>query len=169
MNNASVAFPPVPAHTSLPAQTDARSWGGQAAQGVAAGAALTLTRQLHAGRTVLQDTAAGSAITLPAALGSGDRYRVAVSVAGNAHTVATSPTTDVLAGGIMINDTGDSAAATADGFPTAATSNKISQTTAGGGGKVGDYMEFVDILAGTWLVSGFFQGATDPTTPFSHV
>jgi hypothetical protein len=161
-------FPAQPVPTQDPGPSDGRSWGAVLSTIIAAGAALVLT-VAHAMRVVAQDTVAGSAITLPAALGTGNVYRVIVTVAGNAHSVITAPNTDFFFGGIVINDTGDTSAATADFFPTAANSNKISQTTVAGGGKVGDWLEFTDIAAGKWAVRGVFQGAVDPATPFSNV
>lgn len=134
-------------------------------------ATLTITPRLHSSRTlVLNGTAgAGTAITLPAATGTGDRYRFIVGVASNANTIASAPTTDYFVGGLFINDVGDSSAATADFFPTASTSNKISPTTAGGGGNVGSFIELEDYATGLWRVSGTLGAATDPVNPFSHV
>lgn len=123
----------------------------------------------HVGRTTLLNRSAGVAVTLPAATGTGNRYRLVVGTASNANTVATSPTTDVFAGGVLINDTGDTSAATADFYPTASNSNKMSPTTAGGGGLKGDWIELEDMASGVWQVTGTFQGALDPATPFSHV
>ena len=163
-------FPPTPEASNISnlGQSDARSWGGQAAALVLAGAAtLSLTRELHAGRTVAADQATGTAFSLPAAVGSGDRYRIMVRVASNANTILCAPNTDDFNGGVLINDTGDTSAATADFFPAAATPNTMTLTTAGGGGFVGDWVVFTDILAGEWQVFGVFRGASDPVTPFS--
>lgn len=124
---------------------------------------------LDDGRSLYLNRAAGTAVTLPAATGSGKRYRFIVGTASNANTIATLPTTDVFAGQILINNTGDTSAATVDAYPTAATSNKISPTTVGGGGTVGDWLEFEDVASGVWQVHGAFQLAVDPVTPFSHV
>lgn len=124
---------------------------------------------LDDGRTLLLNRAAGTAVTLPAATGSGKRYRFVVGTASNANTFATLPTTNVFAGTIHIGDKGDSGAAVADLYSTAATSNKISPTTAGGGGLVGDWLEFEDIASGVWAVRGAFLDVNDPATPFSHV
>jgi hypothetical protein len=124
---------------------------------------------LDDGHSSYLNRAAGTAVTLPHATGSGKRYRFVVGTASNANTIATAPTTDVFAGQILINNTGDTSAATVDSYPTAANSNKISPTTVGGGGAVGDWIEVEDIAAGVWQVHGAFQLALDPVTPFSHV
>lgn len=123
----------------------------------------------HVGRVAVLNRGAGVAVTLPAATGTGSTFTLFVGTASNASTVATAPTTDVFAGGILINDTGDTTPATADFYPTASNSNKMSMTTAGGGGLVGDLITLVDVAAGVWSVQGVFTGATDPVTPFSHV
>lgn len=138
---------------------------------IATAVALTVTEALHAGRNVLLGVAAGSTVQLPLATGSGATYRFTVSVAltSNNWILSAVVATDVFAGVIFINDSGGSAAATADGWPTAATSNTLTMALATGGGSIGDYVEFVDILTGVWAVRGFFQGAADPVSPFSHV
>lgn len=124
---------------------------------------------LDDGKSLYLNRALGTAVVMPSATGSGRRFRFVVGTASNANTFATLPTTDVFAGSVLINNTGDSSAATVDSYPTAATSNKISPTTLGGGGTVGDWTEFEDIAAGVWLVTGAWQLALDPVTPFSHV
>lgn len=131
--------------------------------------AISLTAALHAGGTTVLNLAGGVAVTLPAATGSGSRYRIVVGTASNANTIATLPVTDFFRGGVIINDSGDSAAGTADFFPAASTSNKMSPTTVGGGGAVGDWVLLEDFAAGLWLVSGVYQTAADAVTPFSHV
>lgn len=121
----------------------------------------------HMGGTVALNRSAGVTVTLPAAKGTGNKVKVIVGTASNANIVKVANATDVFVGGILINDIGDSSAATADFFPTASTSDTVTCTTAGGGGLKGDWVEFEDIASGFWAVRGVFQGATDPTTPFS--
>lgn len=134
----------------------------------AAGATLTLTRT-HAFKTIALDQSGGTAVTLPAATATGDRYYLMVTVASNANTVLAAGS-DKMAGGVIINDVGDTVAATADFYrATVASSNKISPTTAGGGGAIGDFIELTDVLSAVWMVTGIWQTATDPTNPFSAV
>lgn len=135
---------------------------------------LTIVAATHAGKAILLSTAAGAgtAVTLPAATGTGNRYTFVVGIASDANTIATAPTTDSFVGGLLVNDTGGSTAATADFWPTVAggsNSNTLSFHTVAGGGLVGDWLELHDVAAATWRVQGVFQGAVDPATPFSHV
>lgn len=147
-----------------------QSGAGGATSGLvsAAGANLTVTATLHAGRTITMDQAGGTTFTLPAPTGTGNKYRFVCTVASNANIINADVTGTSMYGGVLINDTGDTSAATADFFPTAATSNRITLTTAGGGGATGDWIEVQDTATGFWSVRGVFKGALDPVTPFSH-
>lgn len=132
-------------------------------------ATASLTRRAHAGRTSVFNAAAGFTATLPASTGSGDKYRVLVgtTLTSNTLVVRVANSTDVMVGGVFLNDIGDSSAATADFSPTASTSDTITMTASLGSGKRGDWVEFEDFAAGFWAVHGVFQGVTDPTSPFS--
>lgn len=132
-------------------------------------AATTLNRADYAGRTLKLSLAAGFAVTLPASTGGGRRFRLVVNTAltSGTYVIQVANATDVFVGGIFINDTGDSTAATADFFPTASTSDTITMTQSIGAGKRGDFVEIEDIAAGFFQVTGVFQGVTDPTSPFS--
>lgn len=132
-------------------------------------ATATASRSAYAGRTTRLDAVAGFAVTLPASSGSGNKYRFVVGTAltSGTYVVKVANATDIMAGGVLINDTGDSSAATVDYFPTASTSDTYTMTQAIGGGKVGDWFEVEDFKSGTWVVHGVQQGVTDPTTPFS--
>lgn len=131
-------------------------------------ATATITRVANSGRTNLFNRAAGVTATLPAATGSGNTYRfVSGVVATGDYVIKVADATDVFVGGIMINDIGDSSAATSDFHPTESTSDTITIAFATGGGKVGDWVEVEDIAANTWAVRGVLQGMTDPATPFS--
>jgi hypothetical protein len=132
-------------------------------------AATTITRPDHAGRTNLLSLAAGFTVTLPAAKGSGYRYRFVVGTAltSGTYIIKVANATDVFTGGVFINDTGDSPAATADFFPTAATSDTFTMTQSAGGGKKGDWFELEDFASGFFVVHGLMQGLADPATPFS--
>lgn len=132
-------------------------------------ATATATKAGNAGRTNTLNAAAGLTVTLPASSGNGAVYRFAVGtlLTSNSYIIKVANATDVMAGGILINDTGDSSAGTADFFPTAATSDTITMAASAGAGKVGDWVELEDIKSGFWSVRGTFQGELDPTTPFS--
>jgi hypothetical protein len=132
-------------------------------------AATTATVVKNAGRTNTLKAAAGFTVTLPASTGGGAVYRFVAETAASSgdYVVKVANATDVFAGGVLINDIGDSTAATADFWPTASTSDTFTMAYATGGGKVGDWVEFEDIKAGTFAVRGSMQGMTDPATPFS--
>lgn len=133
--------------------------------------AVTATEALHAGRTVVINKVSGGTVQLPLATGSGNKYKFVVGLALTSAQwiISAVVATDVFAGGILANDTGGSAAATADFWPTAATSNTLTMTLLAGGGSIGDTVEFEDIASGVWRVNGVFINAADPATPFSHV
>ncbi len=109
--------------------------------------------------------AAGVAVTLPQATGSGAIYRLAIKT-----VVATSPLTvtcfsgDFIAGLIL-----QCKAATAIAFYVAnGTSNTVvslNGTTTGG--FIGDYLEFIDVGANRYNVSGVVQGSGSIATPIS--
>lgn len=130
---------------------------------------LAVTKALHSFKTLVLNVVAGCALQLPAATGSGDRYRFVVGTASNANVLSAVVATDIFSGGYIQNDTGASAAVTADFMEAAATDNTYSPTTAGGGGLVGDWFEIEDIAAGVWQFRGMNKGTIDPTTRFSHV
>lgn len=155
--------------TQQPAATDVRSWGGTLADVVAAGNALTVSRETHAGRLIALD-GAPSVITLPdAAPGDGFEINLIVTAAA-AHTVTVGDTTNErLVGTAQINDTGDSSAATMDAYATAGNSNKITCSVVGGLGTVGDTIQLKNYAADRWSVRCIGQAATDPATPFSNV
>lgn len=132
-------------------------------------AAVTATRAANSGRTNLLSAVAGFAVTLPASSGSGNKYRflVKTTLTSASYIIKVKNAVDVFVGGVVINDTGDTAAATADFFPTASTSDTYTMTQSIGAGKAGDWVEFEDYATGFWAVNGVLQGVTDPTTPFS--
>lgn len=132
-------------------------------------AATTLTRPNYSGQTILLSAVAGFTVTLPAASGSGRRFRFIVNTALTSATyvIKVANATDVFVGGAFINDIGDSAAATADFFPTASTSDTYTMTQSIGGGKKGDWVEIEDFASGFFWINGVQQGVTDPATPFS--
>ncbi len=132
-------------------------------------ATATLNRADHAGRTLVVNAAAGLTLTLPASTGAGRTYRILIgtTITSNTVVIQVANATDVFRGGVVINDIGDTTAATADFFPTASTSDTATLTASIGAGKAGDWLEFEDYAAGFYAVRGVLQGETDPTNPFS--
>jgi len=136
---------------------------------VAAGSALTLTRDAHLGKTILLDTAAGSTVTLPASTGGGDRYRFVVSVipTSNSHIVKVANASDAMQG--MLLELSDDAANVSKGWPsTAGTSDTITlnRTTTGGTQK-GEWVEVEDVAANVWQVFGCIAATGTEASPFS--
>jgi hypothetical protein len=141
-----------------------------AAAPVSLTAGVTLTPAAHAFRTLLINAAAGIAIVLPAATGSGNEYRgiFGTTLTSNATTV-TAPAGSVLNGLAIINNTGDSSAATVDAYPTGASDEQLSFTASVGAGKAGDSFEITDVASGVYAVRVFIQGEADPVNPFGSV
>lgn len=130
-------------------------------------AAITLNPTLHDGKSVALDQADGVAVTLPAAIGSGAKYRLVVSVTTTSvGDIISAAGTDEFVGSILAvldNDTTVAwQAAVADDFDVI--------TLNGGttGGLIGDEIILEDIAAGSWLVSGrVVQLNATAATPFS--
>jgi len=119
---------------------------------VAAGSTLAVTAAAHDGKLIALDTATGSVCTLPAATGSGAIFRFCVSVkaTSNAHIVKVT-TTDTFTGSVNLLDN-DAAAQTA--YAASGTDDTLTWNGTTTGGQVGDYVEFIDILAAVWSVHG---------------
>ena len=123
----------------------------------------------HVGRTAVLNAVAGGQIDLPEATGSGNKYR---AVVGTALTSAswvfrTNVTTgDRFTGGVTINDSGDTAAETADFFPAGASDEVLTLAFAATLGTIGAYVEFEDFKTGLWAVSGHLGSSVDPATPW---
>lgn len=120
---------------------------------VAAGAALTMTKELHDGKIIKLDTAAGSVCTLPNATGSGARYRFGVSVTAtsNSHIIKTARAADHMAGFINVQDADGTAAAMYKGDGSADDTITMNRTTTGG--VIGDYIEIIDFASNLYLVT----------------
>src|SRR3990167_8818778 len=116
-------------------------------------ATLAVTPALHAGRRVVLNASGGVAVTLPAASGTGNVYTFIVGTASNATKIDCTTGAAFYQGTILINDTGDSSAATVDAYTANGTTHDlINPTTAGGGGSVGDWVEVTDIATDVWAV-----------------
>jgi hypothetical protein len=134
---------------------------------VAAGSALTVTKALHNGRTILLDTLTGSVATLPAATGSGARYRFVVSVlaTSNSHVVKVANATDIFVGQALVaQDGGDTSVM----FDTAADSDTITLNRTTTGSVIrGEVIEVEDIASGIFAVFVRVSATGSEATPFS--
>lgn len=133
------------------------------------GATLTVSRELHAGKTLLLDTATGCTVTMPQATGSGDSYIFVVSTLATTsnHVVKVGNSTDVMEG-IAFGYRTDSGNATL-GFGTSATSDTVTlNRSTTGSVQLGEYIELTDMASGVFAVRvwGCATGAAY-ATPFS--
>lgn len=114
-------------------------------------------------------TFATSAVTLrlPQAVGSGDRYvfRNLVTRTSGALTFQLVNTASVFNVNIKSYDSTAVATDTSMWFSTNATQIALNITTTGGLG--GDEIEFIDAVAGTWVVKGDTRCSGDKVTPLS--
>jgi hypothetical protein len=137
-------------------------------QTVAAGATLTLTAALHAGKTVLLDTAAGSVVTLPAATGTGNTYRFVIKTkaTSNSHIIKVANGTDIMQG--LVFTLSDDATAVPKAWAAGATDDTVTlNRTTTGSVTVGEWFEIQDIVSGVFAVRGFTQSSGTEATPFS--
>ena len=136
---------------------------------IAGGATLTITQALHDGKTILFDTLAGTILTLPAAVGSGMKLRLVVSVTAtsNDHKVSCVGTDEFNGSLTSIDvDTSDATlafAAEAGDDMDVITFNRTTQGLAA----VGDWIELEDVIAGVWAVTGVYRANGTVVTPFS--
>ncbi len=132
-------------------------------------ASITLNRHVNENRPVVLNAAAGLTVTLPASSGSGATFDIIVgtTITSNTIVIQVANATDVMQGGVFINDTGDTTAATSDFYPTASTSDTITLTASVGAGKAGDRIRLTDYATGFWAVEGYLAGELDPVSPFS--
>ena len=132
----------------------------------ATGATLTCTADTHAGRTIVISAVAGCAVTLPAATGTGSVYRfiIGATITSNSTTIKVANTTDVMSGRAFVIS--DSAAAVL-GYATGATSDTITLNGTTLGGLIGDHIEIIDAIAGTFAVRVFTAATGTEATPFS--
>jgi hypothetical protein len=129
-------------------------------------AALTLYAEAHANKPIVADKADGITLTLPAALGTGNRYFVAVktSITSSNLVVKVANATDVMCGSaILAQDAGDTVVM----FATAADSDTITMNGGSKGGLKGASVEAIDIGAGLWWVRVESDASGSEATPFS--
>ena len=124
----------------------------------------------HAGRTLLLGEVGGNAavtLTLPAATGTGAVYKFIVSVTNTSnYKIQVADATDTI-DGIMLYLDEDGTAVTA--FPSVAASDTITLNGGTTGGKIGDYLELIDIATNQYHVRGVMRVAAgaNPATPFT--
>ncbi|CAB4145602.1 hypothetical protein UFOVP474_21 [uncultured Caudovirales phage] len=130
------------------------------------GATLTCSRDVHGGRTIVINAAAGCAVTLPNATGTGSMYRfvIGTTITSNSTTIKVNNATDVMAGRAFVISDG---AAAVLGYATAASSDTITLNGTTLGGLVGDHIEIIDAIAGTYAVRVFTAATGTEATPFS--
>lgn len=124
----------------------------------------TLNSRAHSGKNLVM-TGAGAARThtLPRATGSGRRYKFYVgAVNTSGYIIKSSNGLDVMKGSMML------AGATVSAFTAAATSDTFTLNgTTTGGVSVGDWVEFVDLQANVWAVTGVVTYSGTAGSPFS--
>lgn len=132
---------------------------------VSATANLTLTKALHANRTVKID-ATPVTLTLPQATGTGDRYTVVIGTAATAtqSKIQVANATDIMRGVVFAATTSTD---NAEAFICSATSDTITLNGTTTGGVVGDRFEIIDVATGIFNVVGFTAPTGTEATPFS--
>ncbi|TGR84620.1 hypothetical protein EN866_32965 [Mesorhizobium sp. M2D.F.Ca.ET.223.01.1.1] len=127
-------------------------------------ATTALTQRPYANNICVLDSATGRTVTLPASTGKGDVYTVFVktSVSSGSHVVQVANSTDVLSGalGLVVGVAGTMGL-------TASTSDTITMNGSTTGGLFGSIMQFTDVAAGFWMLTGSLNGSGTMTTPFS--
>lgn len=131
---------------------------------IAVTASTTLSRDVHAGTTVVVNAAAGATITLPASTGKGDEYTVFVgtTVTSNSLVIRVANSTDIMQG--VLSVASDIAGVTC---PTTSTSDTITMSGTTTGGIKGSYVVLTDVASGVWEVSGALVSSGTEATPFS--
>lgn len=120
------------------------------------------------GATTLLNQAAGSTVTLPAATGTGNVYKMMLSVATTslADKVLTNPVTDTIIG----TATGENAGTAKIFVGNAGTYHSIQMPFTGSqpsGGFIGDSIICTDVASTIWQCNIQYQAGTTPTTPYS--
>ena len=130
------------------------------------GATLTCTKDVHAGRTTVISAVAGCAVTLPAATGTGSVYRFVIgsTITSNSTTIKVANATDVMSGRAFVISDG---AAAVLGYATTSTSDTITLNGTTLGGIIGDHIEIIDAITGTFAVRVFTAATGTEATPFS--
>lgn len=132
-----------------------------------------ITEAANEGRVNLLAEVGGNALvtlTMPAATGSGARYKFFVGVVNTSNYVIQKAGSDVFSGKASIWDADASTAGLVFAAAGSSSSDVFTMNgTTTGGGRIGDWVEFVDILAGVWAVEALLTcpAGSNPATPFS--
>lgn len=132
----------------------------------AVGATKTLTAA-DSGVLNKLDTAAGSVATLPAATGTGNIFRFAITViaTSNSHVIKVGSASETMQGFVFSMD---DTSANVVGFFAAGASDTITlNKTTTGSVTIGEYIEIEDIATNKFQVRGFISNTGSPATPFS--
>jgi hypothetical protein len=125
-----------------------------------------LSKALHEDRLLVMNILSGHTVTLPASTGSRALFRLWTTIAptSNSNIIKVANGTDVMAGSVLISlSTGVGV-----NFPTVAASDTITMNRGTqGGASNGEWLEFLDIIPGTWMVRGGLNGSGALATPFS--
>lgn len=132
--------------------TDGSVKGGSGAIVNVTASTLTLTADVHAGKTITINAASGCAVTLAAATGTNDVYRIIIGT-----TISSNSTTLTCAGsdklyGIVATAT--TTGGTGNEFQDAANGSETVITMNGGttGGIVGSFIQLRDFATNKWLI-----------------
>lgn len=125
-------------------------------------ATLALDEDTHAGTTVLLNKADGITVTLPTSVGKGAKYSFFVGTTFTSNGVIQVTTTDIIQGGVSVST--DAGGVT---ILTASTSDTLTMNGSTTGGLKGSFVDFEDVSAGIWKVSGFLVSTGAEATPFS--
>jgi len=131
-------------------------------------AAVTLNRHVHRDAVVVLKRAAGVTVTLPAAIGSGDVYKILVgtTVSSNSSKIQVANASDTMVGHISTGLT--TGAAGADfGEALGGTDDTITMNGTTTGGIAGSYVEAQDVAANLWLIAGRLVGSGTLATSVS--
>jgi hypothetical protein len=125
----------------------------------------TLTRDLHSNKLIRMSLASGMDVTLPASAGTGDEYRFVIptSLSGTAR-IKVALTSETLQGHIQVDASLASNAPVS--FTAGTTADTVSLNGTTTGGKLGDYLKFIDEKTGVWHVEGFIRATGASATPF---
>ena len=129
----------------------------------------TLTQATHDSKVILLGEVGGDAlltVTLPAATGSGAVYHFKVSVVNTSnYVIVVADASDTMDGTyINLQDAAD----TVVGFEADGTDDTFTMNgTTTGGAAIGDWVEFVDIAADQFSVTGVGTATGTEVTPFS--
>jgi hypothetical protein len=128
-----------------------------------------LTPEDHSDRLLLSTNAAAAVtVVLPEAIGSGDAYKVQNLVdrsSGSLTFQVNTLTSNVMNAIIWSLDSTAVATDTTAWFMTNASQIALNGGTTGGVG--GDYLEFIDVATGLWIVRGYTTTAGDKATPLT--